>query len=55
LSWKKLTSTDSTFWAPRHEAKDIELLEKSVKIVEPIMGVPFWREGCAVQARNRHG
>jgi argininosuccinate synthase len=25
-----------------HEAKDLELLETSMKIVEPIMGVPFW-------------
>src|SRR4029453_157660 len=27
-----------------HEAKDLERLDRNIFIVEPIMGVPFWRE-----------
>jgi argininosuccinate synthase len=27
-----------------HEAKDLEILNTGITIVEPIMGVAFWRE-----------
>ncbi len=47
LSYKmpkeKAYSTDSNIWGATHEAKDLEFLDKGIKIVEPIMGVPFWR------------
>ena len=41
-SSEKAYSTDANMLGATHEAKDLELLETSMKIVEPIMGVPFW-------------
>jgi len=41
-STEKAYSTDANMLGATHEAKDLELLETSMKIVEPIMGVPFW-------------
>jgi argininosuccinate synthase len=41
-SVEKAYSTDANLLGATHEAKDLELLETSMKIVEPIMGVPFW-------------
>jgi argininosuccinate synthase len=35
-------STDANLLGATHEAKDLELLETSMKIVEPIMGVAPW-------------
>jgi len=48
MSKEKAYSTDSNIWGATHEAKDLEFLKNGIKIVEPIMGVPFWREDCAV-------
>jgi argininosuccinate synthase len=42
-SVEKAYSTDANMLGATHEAKDLELLETSMKIVEPIMGVPFWK------------
>jgi argininosuccinate synthase len=50
MSVEKAYSTDSNIWGATHEAKDLEHLDKGVKIVEPIMGVPFWREDVAIKA-----
>ena len=44
MSVEKAYSTDSNILGATHEAKDLEHLSSGVKIVEPIMGVPFWRE-----------
>jgi len=41
-SLAKADSTDANILGATHEAKDLELLETSMKIVEPIMGVAFW-------------
>jgi argininosuccinate synthase len=41
-SAEKAYSTDANILGATHEAKDLELLETSMKIVEPIMGVAFW-------------
>src|ERR1019366_4951099 len=49
MSVEKAYSTDSNIWGATHEAKDLEHLDKSVRIVEPIMGVPFWREDVAIK------
>jgi argininosuccinate synthase len=49
MSTEKAYSTDSNIWGATHEAKDLEFLSKGVKIVEPIMGVPFWREDVAIK------
>ncbi len=56
LSYKmpkeKAYSTDSNIWGATHEAKDLEFLDKGMKIVEPIMGVPFWRPECEIKAEE---
>jgi argininosuccinate synthase len=46
-SIEKAYSTDANMLGATHEAKDLELLETSMKIVEPIMGVPFWKVDIA--------
>jgi argininosuccinate synthase len=43
MSAEKAYSTDSNILGATHEAKDLELLTTSMKIVAPIMGVAFWR------------
>ena len=35
-----------------HEAKDLEFLDKGMHIVQPIMGVAFWRDDVAVKAET---
>jgi argininosuccinate synthase len=49
MSKEKAYSTDSNIWGATHEAKDLEHLDKGIKIVEPIMGVAFWRDDVAVR------
>src|SRR3954469_5218278 len=49
MSKEKAYSTDSNILGATHEAKDLEFLNKGIKIVEPIMGVPFWREEVSVK------
>src|SRR3712207_3634880 len=49
MSKEKAYSTDSNIWGATHEAKDLEFLNKGVQIVQPIMGVPFWREDTAIK------
>jgi argininosuccinate synthase len=39
---EKAYSTDANLLGATHEAKDLEHLETSMKIVEPIMGLAFW-------------
>ena len=46
-SVEKAYSTDANILGATHEAKDLELLETSMKIVEPIMGVAFWEAEVA--------
>jgi argininosuccinate synthase len=48
MSAEKAYSTDSNILGATHEAKDLELLSSSMKIVEPIMGVAFWRDDVTV-------
>jgi argininosuccinate synthase len=47
---EKAYSTDSNILGATHEAKDLEFLNKGIKIVEPIMGVASWRDDVAVKA-----
>jgi argininosuccinate synthase len=35
-------STDANIWGATHEAKELELLDRSMHIVRPIMGVRHW-------------
>src|SRR5213596_635425 len=48
MSAEKAYSTDSNMLGATHEAKDLERLNTGIAIVEPIMGVPFWREDVAI-------
>jgi argininosuccinate synthase len=41
-SKEKAYSTDANIWGATHEAKQLEHLDASVELVEPIMGVQFW-------------
>ncbi len=45
---EKAYSTDSNMLGATHEAKDLEQLATSMKIVEPIMGVAFWDEAVKI-------
>src|SRR6187455_2512205 len=49
MSTEKAYSTDSNILGATHEAKDLEHLNSGITIVEPIMGVAFWREDVAVK------
>jgi argininosuccinate synthase len=49
MSTEKAYSTDSNMLGATHEAKDLERLDSGMKIVAPIMGVPFWREDVAIR------
>jgi len=45
----KAYSTDANMLGATHEAKDLELLETSMKIVDPIMGVAHWDPDVAIE------
>src|ERR1035438_1633332 len=49
MSSEKAYSTDSNLLGATHEAKDLEQLSTSIKIVVPIMGTAFWRDDVAIQ------
>ncbi len=49
MSAEKAYSTDSNLLGATHEAKDLEYLNSGIRIVQPIMGVPFWREDVAIK------
>src|ERR671919_598810 len=52
MSAEKAYSTDSNLLGATHEAKDLERLDKGVGIVQPIMGVAFWRDDVKVKAES---
>jgi argininosuccinate synthase len=52
MSTEKAYSTDSNVLGATHEAKDLEHLDKGMRIVQPIMGVAFWREDVPVKAET---
>ena len=49
MSVEKAYSTDSNILGATHEAKDLEFLNKGISIVQPIMGVAFWRDDVPVK------
>src|SRR5690349_6275758 len=49
MSAEKAYSTDSNMLGATHEAKDLEHLNSGMTIVQPIMGVAFWRDDVAIQ------
>ncbi|AIL33312.1 argininosuccinate synthase [Basilea psittacipulmonis] len=52
MSAEKAYSTDSNMLGATHEAKDLEFLNSGIRIVQPIMGVPFWKTDCDVKAEE---
>ena len=52
MSAEKAYSTDSNMLGATQEAKDLELLSSGIRIVNPIMGVPFWRDDCPIKAEE---
>jgi argininosuccinate synthase len=48
MSAEKAYSTDSNLLGATHEAKDLESLESGMQIVNPIMGVAFWRDDVQI-------
>src|SRR6201999_3134961 len=48
-SKEKAYSTDANIWGATHEAKELEHLDRSMRIVEPIMGVAHWDPGVAIE------
>jgi argininosuccinate synthase len=48
-STEKAYSTDANMLGSTHEAKDLELLRTSMKIVQPIMGVAHWDPAVAIE------
>jgi argininosuccinate synthase len=52
MSVEKAYSTDSNMLGATHEAKDLEFLNAGMHIVNPIMGVAFWREDVVVKAET---
>ena len=55
MSVEKAYSTDSNILGATHEAKDLEFLDKGIRIVEPIMGVAFWRDDVRRSAGDGGG
>ncbi|WP_022901329.1 argininosuccinate synthase [Humibacter albus] len=51
-SVEKAYSTDANIWGATHEAKLLEQLDTPMTIVEPIMGVPFWRDDVEIAAED---
>ncbi len=48
MSAERAYSTDSNILGATHEAKDLEFLSSSMKIVEPIMGTAFWSDEVTI-------
>jgi argininosuccinate synthase len=52
MSAEKAYSTDSNILGATHEAKDLEHLSSSMRIVVPIMGTAFWRDDVEIQRQE---
>ncbi len=52
MSAEKAYSTDSNILGATHEAKHLEFLNSGMHIVQPIMGVAFWRDDVAVKSET---
>src|SRR5512146_9232 len=49
MSAERAYSTDSNLLGATHEAKDLEYLSSSIRIVVPIMGTAFWRDDVEIK------
>ena len=52
MGTEKAYSTDANVLGATHEAKDLEHLDKNVRIVNPIMGVRFWDASVKIDAEE---
>lgn len=52
MAAEKAYSTDANVLGATHEAKDLERLDRSLRIVDPIMGVAHWRPDVTVHAEE---
>ncbi len=52
MSAEKAYSTDSNMLGATHEAKDLEYLDKGIGIVQPIMGVAFWKTETKISSER---
>jgi len=52
MGTEKAYSTDANVLGATHEAKDLERLDASMKIVKPIMGVSFWDPAVEIAAER---
>jgi argininosuccinate synthase len=51
-STEKAYSTDANILGATHEAKNLESLDASIEIVDPIMGVRFWDAGVKIASED---
>ena len=51
-SVEKAYSTDANILGATHEAKTLENLDTSLEIVEPIMGVAFWKDSIKIESED---
>jgi len=51
-SVEKAYSTDANIWGATHEAKQLEHLDVSIEIVDPIMGVRFWDPAVTIDTED---
>jgi argininosuccinate synthase len=51
-STEKAYSTDANILGATHEAKNLESLDASIEIVDPIMGVRFWDASVAIAGED---
>ena len=49
MGTEKAYSTDANVLGATHEAKDLERLDVSMQIVEPIMGLAHWKKSVAIE------
>ena len=49
MATEKAYSTDANVLGATHEAKDLERLDRGMRIVEPIMGVAHWKSDVKVE------
>jgi argininosuccinate synthase len=52
MKTEKAYSTDANVLGATHEAKDLEYLDKNMMIVNPIMGVAFWKKDVRIEAEE---
>lgn len=52
MSAEKAYSTDANMLGATHEAKDLEYLDANIRIIEPLMGVAFWKPEVEIETEE---